>query len=258
MPAAPTALVRAVGDSFTRCVTARPAVPPLDPQVARRQHEEYRSALQSGGFAVVVIPAEEDHPDGCFIEDAAVVVGGAALLTRPGHPSRRGEIRSVEHALGGLVPIDRMAGDATLDGGDVLQVGRTVFVGVGRRTNEAGAEALERFCAPLGRRVKRVPAGPSLHLKSAATALDDETVILHRSVDPEPFGSLRVVTVGGDDPEAANVVRLADESILVAAAHDETAGVVSALGRPVARVEVSEFARADGGLTCLSIRLRGE
>jgi dimethylargininase len=256
MPAAPTALVRAVGDSFTRCVTARPAIPPLDPELARRQHSAYRAALEAGGFTVIVIPADEGHPDGCFVEDAAVVVGGSALLTRPGHASRRGEVAAVGRALGGLATIGRVGGDATLDGGDVLQVGATVFLGVGRRTNEAGAEALERFCAPLGRRVVRVPAGPSLHLKSAATALDDGTVIVHRSVDAGPFGGVRVVTVGGDDPEAANVVRLADGSILVAAAHDETAGVVAALGYRVARVDVSEFARADGGLTCLSVRLR--
>jgi dimethylargininase len=257
MPAGPTALVRAVGDSFARCVTARPVSPPLDPALARRQHGAYRAALEAGGFAVVEIPADEDHPDGCFVEDAAIVIASSALLTHPGHPSRRGEVVSVERGLVGLVPIDRVT-VGSLDGGDVLQVGTTVFVGVGRRTDAGGADALERFARPLGRRVVRVASGPALHLKSAVTALDDDTVILHESVDPAPFTGLRVVTIGGDDPEAANVVRLPDGSILTAEAHPAAAGVVAALGYDVVTVDASEFARADGGLTCLSIRIRGD
>jgi len=253
----PIALIRDVGDSFADCVTAKQAVPPLDPSRARVQHAGYAAALAAGGFDVRRVPADESHPDGCFIEDAAVVCGDAALLTRPGHPSRRGEVVAVEEALRAVVEVDRVGGDAALDGGDVLQIGDTAFVGVGRRTNAAGADALERFCAPRGRSVVRVPVGRSLHLKSAASALDAETMLAHRSVpDPSVFRGIRVVFVGGNDPEAANVVRLADGRILVAAHHEHTAALVADLGYRVLSCNVSEFARADGGLTCLSIRLR--
>jgi dimethylargininase len=253
----PVALIREVGDSFVRCVTTRPAVPPLDPVVARRQHAGYTAALEGGGFVVRRIPANEAHPDGCFIEDVAIVVGESALLTRPGHPSRRGEIGGVEEVLRGLVEIDRVGPGATLDGGDVLQVGTTVFVGVGRRTDAAGADAVERFCAPLGRSVVRVHVGAVLHLKSAMSALDTETVLVHAlGADRASLSPKRVVEIGGHDPEAANVVRLADGTILVAAHHARTAELVASLGYPVASCEVSEFARADGGLTCLSLRLR--
>jgi len=185
------------------------------------------------------VPADESHPDGCFIEDAAIACGESALLTRPGHPSRRGEVSAVAAALGDLVEVDRVQGEATLDGGDVLQMGTVVFVGVGRRTNAAGADQLERFCSPRGRSVIRVPVGDSLHLKSAVSALDAETLL-----------------VGGDEPEAANVVRQADGVILVASHHEPTAELVAGLGYSVDSCDIGEFARADGGLTCLSIRLR--
>ena len=255
----PIAWIREVGDSFVGCVTVRPAVPPLRPEVARRQHAEYATALDAGGFAVRRIPADETHPDGCFVEDAAVVIGHRALLTRPGHPARRGEVMGVEAALRSIVEVERVGDDATLDGGDVLQMGPTVFVGVGRRTDAAGADALERFASGGGRSVIRVEVGGALHLKSAASALDPETVLVHRAgADPMVFEGVRVVEIGGDDPEGANVVRLTNGAIMVAAHHPRTADVVASLGYSVVLCDVSEFARADGGLTCLSIRLRDQ
>ena len=250
----PVALVREVTDSFTRCVTRRPPVPPLDPAVARSQHEAYRRALAEGGFDIRVIPGDEAHPDGCFIEDAAVVVGSEALIARSGHPSRRGEAEPVAEALADLVGVVRLE-EGTLDGGDVLQVGSVVYVGVGRRTDAAGAAALSAVCERQGRRVVRVPVGEPLHLKSAVSALDDETVLWHRSCGSrEAFSGVRVVEVPGEDPEAANVLRLVDGRVLCA--HGMTADVAAAAGFEVARCDVSEFGRADGGLTCLSIRLR--
>jgi len=252
----PVALVREVTDSFTRCVTHRPAVPRLDPALARSQHEGYRQALEDGGFDVRVVPGDEAHPDGCFIEDTAVVVGSEALIARPGHPSRRGEVEPVAAALADLLPVGRIA-EGTLDGGDVLQVGSLVFVGVGRRTDASGAAALAEVCERQGRRVVVVPAGGPLHLKSAVSALDDETVLWHPSgASRAVFSGMRVVEAPGDDPEAANVVRLADGRILCADAHTGTAEAVSAAGFEVVTCDVSEFGRADGGLTCLSIRLR--
>lgn len=250
------AFVREVTESFARCVTRVPAVPPLDPALARRQHGEYRSALQSGGFDVVVVPGDEAHPDGCFIEDAAVVIGDTALVTRSGHPSRRGEVGPVAGALAGHLAVERLEG-GTLDGGDVLKVGATVFVGTGGRTDPVGARRLATLAARAGMRFMEVAVGDALHLKSGATALDDETVLWHPAAcDRQVFAGLRILEVEGDDPEAANVVRLADGSVLVSAGRDAVAEQIAGLGFPVVACDTSEFARADGGLTCLSIRVR--
>jgi dimethylargininase len=252
------ALVRSVTDSFVHCLTGRAPDPPLDAGRARAQHAAYVARLEEGGFSVVVVDGDEAHPDGCFIEDTAVVVSGTALLTRPGHASRRGEVAAVAAALRPFMEVQEMVPPALLDGGDVLQVGQRVFVGTGGRTNEAGFLALAAFCEARGRTAVPVPTGRGLHLKSGATALDPGTVLIHPSAaEAGVFEGLRVVEVPGDDPEAANVVRLADGSILVATDHPGTAEVVAALGYRVVTTGVSEFARADGGLTCLSIRLRG-
>ena len=252
----PIAFVREVTDSFAMAVTRHPVVPPLDPGLARRQHAAYRDALAGGGFEVQVLPGDEAHPDGCFVEDAAVVIGPMALIARSGHPSRRGEAGPVAAALAGFVEVKHM-GEGTLDGGDVLQVGETVFVGVGGRTDSAGAGAVADLCRRAGRRFVAVPTGEPLHLKSAVTALDDETVLWHPAAGPgDSFTGFRVVEAPGHDPEAANVVRLPTGTVLCATAHEPTANRIAELGYEVAMCDVSEFGRADGGLTCLSIRLR--
>jgi dimethylargininase len=252
----PIAFVREVTESFARCVTRVPAVPALDPRLARRQHARYRAALEEAGFEVIVVPGDEAHPDGCFVEDAAVVVGDVGLITRSGHPSRRGEVGPVADALAEHVFVEHLS-DGTLDGGDVLQVGPVVFVGTGGRTDSLGARGLKALAERMGKRLVEVDVRGALHLKSGVTALDDETVLWHPAAcDRAVFDGLRVVEVDGTDPEAANVVRLIDGVILAGAAHRAAAHQIAALGYEVVPCDTSEFARADGGLTCLSIRLR--
>ena len=256
LPPAPRALLRAVPDSFVNCVTGLPVAPPLDPDLARAQHHSYREALEAGGFDTSVLAADEAHPDGSFIEDVAVVIGGRALATRPGHASRRGEVAAVAAALAALMPVDRMEEPACLDGGDVLCVGDRVFVGISGRTNEAGIASLARFAGDR-RRVVGVEVRGVLHLKSAVTALDEETLLMESGmVDPGPFEAMRIIPTPGGEHHAANVVRLPDGSILTAAESPQTAEVISSAGFAIATVDVSEFGRADGGLTCLSIRMR--
>lgn len=254
MTARPVALVRSVPDAFVSCVTSRPARPPLDPALARHQHGAYVAALEAGGFAVHRVAGSEDHPDSPFIEDTAVVVGTRALLTRPGHPARRGEVVAVKEALARWVEVSEIE-EGTIDGGDVLQLGDRVLVGASTRTDPNGIAALTRFCAPMP--VVPVPVTTTLHLKSGVSALDPETVLWHPAAcERRHLDGLRVVEVPGDDPEAANVVRLADGAILVGSHHAATADLASSHDFEVRTVDVGEFARADGGLTCLSLRLR--
>ena len=257
MDARPLALVREVPDSFRDCVVSTDPRPEIDVAAARRQHHAYREALTAGGFRVRAVAADEAHPDSPFIEDTAVVIADRALITRPGHRSRRGERAGVAAALEPLVSLTHLEGPATLDGGDVLQVGRTVFVGRSARTNSDGIAALDRFAVAAGRSVVPVEVAGVLHLKSAVTALDANTVLAAEAMAGSPaFADVRVLPAPPGDPEAANVVRLPDGRLLVAAHHDATAVLLEAEGYGVARCDVSQFAKAGGGLTCLSLRLR--
>lgn len=257
MSSRPLALVRDVPDSFASAVTGTPPNPPLSAALAREQHTAYVAALEMGGYGIERVETDEAHPDCLFVEDVAVVVGEHALVTRPGHASRRGEVDAVADVLDRHVRLHRVQAPATIDGGDVLVIGRRVFVGLSTRTNVQGIKALAAIAEPQGYSVTPVPVGSVLHLKSGLSAVDDETVLWHpRACERDRLSRLRVVEVPGDDPEAANVVRLADGRILVGSHHTATAQVVEGLGVEVVSVDVSEIARADGGLTCMSIRLR--
>jgi dimethylargininase len=250
-------VLRGVPDSFASSLSSLDPPPRIDVSVARAQHATYRAALEQGGFATHMLPPDEQYPDSVFVEDTVVVMGRRALITRPGHPERRGEVTAVADALSGLLGVEMADPASRLDGGDVLQVGATVFVGRSSRTDRRGIEAVERFASPMGRTVVPVPVQGVLHLKSAATALDEGTVLVWvRAFERGAFRGLRVVPVEGDDPEAANVVRLPNGSVLVAGGHPGTAALLEREGFEVAVVGVSEFAKADGGLTCLSVRLR--
>jgi dimethylargininase len=246
-----------VPDSFAAAITGTPVDPPLSASLARQQHSAYVAALRDGGYRVVEIESDEAFPDCCFIEDTAVVVGTHALLTRAGHPSRRGEGEAVAPVLADAVRLYPVVAPATIDGGDVLVVGRRVFVGISGRTNRQGAEAMAAIAEPQGFVVTPVPVLSVLHLKSGLSALGDSTVIWHpRACDRADLVGVHVIEIGGDDPEAANVVRLADGRILVATHHRRTQALIAEAGFSTATVDVSEIARADGGLTCMSIRLR--
>ncbi|MEE9299280.1 MAG: arginine deiminase family protein [Acidimicrobiia bacterium] len=251
--------MRGVPAGFADCVTAVPPDPPLDVGTARLQHDGYVAALESGGFSVESVPVDDDQPDSSFVEDAAVVIGERGLVTRPGHESRRGEVGPVAVALARHLQLDRVGEPAVIDGGDVLRIGDRIFVGLSGRTNRAGVDAVAAVAESQGITVVAVPVRETLHLKSGVSAIGDDAVLWHPAAcESGVFDSLAVIEVPGDDPEAANVVRLADGRILVADHHLATVDLLADRGIDVVATDVSEFARAEGGLTCLSIRLRWE
>jgi dimethylargininase len=179
-----------------------------------------------------------------------------AVLTRPGAESRRGEVGLIEAEVARLRPVFKVEAPATLEGGDVMRVGRTLYVGLSPRTNAEGAEALRRFAAPHGYEVVTVELRGCLHLKTGCSALDDATVLANPEwVDVRAFGRCEVVDVDAAEPWAANILRIED-SVCVSAVFPRTAGMLRARGYDVRAVEVSEFAKAEGGMTCMSLLFR--
>jgi dimethylargininase len=258
MTYAPFALVRGVPLSFANALSGAPPDPPIDVALAQKQHAAYVAALASLGLEIVAIPEDEACPDCCFVEDTLVTAGGRAVLTRPGAPSRRGEVEPVARALGRRIELVRMAAPATLDGGDCLRVGRAIYVGRSSRSNEAGIACLRDAFGPAGFTVVAVRMPPGvLHLKTVCSPLGDDVVLVAEGTLPAAtFGAVRVVSVPREEAAAANVVAFG-RTALVAADGVRTAELVAEQGFRVVPVDTSELRKADGALSCLSVIVHG-
>jgi dimethylargininase len=229
---------------------------PVDAALARRQWQDYVAVFRGRGWAVTEVPAADDHPDGVFVEDGVVVFGDLAVITRPGAASRRGELDTLRPAVAGLgLGTVAIEAPATLDGGDVLKVGRTVYVGRSSRTNDAGIAALRELLTPGGWHVVAVPVTRVLHLKSAVTALPDGTVVGHPPLVDDVTAFERFVAV--PEPEGNAVVVLDDRTVLMSAGAPRSAELFRARGLEVVTTPVSELEKLEGCVTCLSVRLRG-
>ena len=253
-----TAIVRGVSPSLGRCELTYLEREPIDVERAAAQHAAYVDLLRRDlGLEVVEIPPDDALPDGCFVEDAAVVLDEAALITMPGAASRRGELPAVAQALGRLRRLERTEQPATIEGGDVLRVGRTVFVGRSPRTNEAGIARLRAFAEPLDYAVVPVEVTGCLHLKSAVTALDDARLLANTAwIDVRPFAALEIVDVPEEEPGAANVLCI-DGTIVAHPGFPRTIERIAARGYAPRLLDVSEFLKAEAALTCKSLLLRG-
>ena len=247
------ALMRGVPPTLASCELTFHAREPIDLGRAIAQHAAYAELLRGLGLEVVELPADPAYPDCCFVEDVAVVLDELALVTRPGAASRRGEVAAIASALARYRPTLATAEPATLEGGDVLRVGRRLFVGRSSRTNAAGIERLTSVAEPHGYRVMPVPVTGSLHLKSAVTALDDERLLVNRSwLDPAPLRGLELVDVDPAEPGAANVLRVG-RHVVVHSGFPRTLERIAALGYAVRTLDVSEFIKAEAALTCKSL-----
>ncbi|SMF08359.1 dimethylargininase [Tistlia consotensis] len=255
---------------FTRAITRRPAATIArglraidlgDPDLTlfERQHAAYRAALEAAGVAVTLLPPLEAFPDSVFIEDAALCFPGLAVALKPGAPSRRGEsaalLPDLEAAFGRVVGLPETA---SIDGGDILTTDREVLVGLSARTDAAGIEALAAALAPFGYRVRRAetPAGV-LHLKSDCATLGDDAVLATpRLAAAGCFAGYRVVETAGGEEAAANAIRVNDR-VLLAAGFPRTAERLDKAGYALTVLDLSEAAKLDGGLSCLSLRFAG-
>jgi dimethylargininase len=217
------------------------------------QHADYERALATAGCDVRQLDPADDHPDSVFIEDTAVVLDEVAIITVPGAESRRGETAAVADALRPYRQLELLAPPATLDGGDVLCVERTLYVGVGSRTNAAGGSQLAEIVKRYGYDVRLVDVGRCLHLKSAATeAAADLLLINPQWIDKGLFTDHHVIEVDPSEPAAANVLRLGAK-VLCASQYERTISRLYAAGLEVLTVDVSELAKAEGGVTCCSV-----
>ncbi len=247
------AVTRPVSPSIERCELGYLPRRPINFRKACEQHAQYEACLAGLGVAIVELPAAPELPDAVFVEDAAVVVEDLAVMMRPGAESRRPEIDSVAATLSRYRPLGWIREPATLDGGDVMEAGQTLFVGASLRTNADGIRQLAREVASSGYAVEPVEIRDCLHLKSACCYLGRETILANRAwVDTAPFRGFRIVDVAPDEPWGANVL-VVGETAVIPAAHPATAHKLAALGWKVIPVDVSELQKAEAGVTCMSV-----
>lgn len=248
------ALMRAVSRTMDHCLRENPAK--VDVDLATRQHEAYRELLCSLGVAVEQLPADDRFPDGCFVEDPIVVLGQQAVVCRLGAASRRGEEDALARAVAARgLELVAMTHPATAEGGDVLRIGRRVFVGLSGRTNRAGCEQLAAAARRQGLRTHAVEVRAALHLKTLCTALDDERIVCRDEglgAGREALLGYEVVRPPAREAWAANVVRIGPV-VIVPSGCPETASAIERRGYVVRTLDISEIAKADGRLTCTAL-----
>ena len=247
------AITREVSPALADCELTHLTRVPIDVDAARAQHRAYEQALADAGYTIERLSCGADMPDAVFVEDIAVVFDELAIITRPGAESRRSETPTVAAVLERYRPLHFVCAPATLDGGDVLSVGKRVFVGVSTRTNAEAVAQMRRILAPHGYTVREVAVRGCLHLKSAVTALADDLLLLNEEwAPPAAFSEFDLVSVHPNEPSAANALRL-DDRIIFPMAFPGTAARLGQRGLRVVGVDASELAKAEGAVTCCSL-----
>jgi len=248
-----TAITREVSPTLNQCELTHLERRPIDIDRAIAEHHAYQECLRDLGLDVIALPAEPAHPDAMFVEDPVVVLDQVAIVARMGAMSRRGEADSLARELAPFRPVRHMREPATLDGGDVLRAGRTLYVGLSERTNPVGIQQFAAEVEPFGYRVRPVAVTGCLHLKSGASWLGEDTVLVHRPwIDAGAFRGLRLIDVPAGEEAGANVL-LIGNTVLVAEGFPHTARLIRELGRDVRTLDISELMKAESGLTCSSV-----
>ena len=246
----PRAYTRAVSPRLAECQLTHLERTPIDATKAAAQHSAYEAALCDAGFEIVRLPELADDPDAVFVEDTALLLDGHAIMTRPGAASRIGEVDSTATGLANHFELHRVE-RGHVDGGDVLRIGKRLYVGLSTRTNSEGIAALAELVRPLGFEVVKAELRDCLHLKTGAT-FAGKGILLYNpdAIDPAQFAGVEPFAV--DEPAAANCVRAGDRLILPAG-NPRTAGRLRERGFIVIEVDVSELQKAEAGVTCMSL-----
>jgi len=245
-----TAITRKVSPRLAECEVTFQERQPIDVALAGRQHAGYCDALGELGAKVITLPALVEYPDCVFVEDPVVVLDEVAIVTRMGAESRRGEAESLAEVMAAYREVRRIEAPGQLEGGDVLRVGKTLYVGRSSRTNFAGIQQLAQLVAPFGYWVTPVEVRGSLHLKSACCWLGDRMLANRAWIDLDGFCGVEFLDVL--EPHAANVLRVG-ETVVMPSVYPETRNLLEGHGYRVQAVEVSELLKADAGVTCMSL-----
>lgn len=226
---------------------------PIDPILALEQHKAYVKALEKMGVDVEILQINEQCPDGVFVEDPVIVLDEIAIITSMGNPARRGEIPAIKEYVSGIRPIREVHSPAKLEGGDILRIGKRIFIGLSSRTDLAGIEALKNITNHYDYEIVPVRVTGSLHLKTAVTALDDHTVLINPLwLDTSLFKDFQLVPVPTEEPWGANILRL-PQGLIANVAYPGTCHLIASLGYHLETVDISEFGKAEAGLTCMSV-----
>jgi dimethylargininase len=247
------AYIRELSPRLERCELSFLGRSPIDGAQARRQHSAYVGELASLGCRLAWLPALPEHPDGVFVEDTAVIVPEITVITRPGAASRRNEVESVATTLASQTRLARVREPGTLEGGDVVRIGRALYVGMSARSNADGIAQLAQALAPFNYSVQGVPMQGCLHLKSAVTCIAPDTILVNPEwVDPALFGVRKVIEVAPPEPFGANTLTVSGVT-LVSADYPLTQQALEAAGITTRALEVTELHKAEAALTCMSL-----
>lgn len=249
------AITRGVSPRFNECEITHIERTPIDVNVARAQHYEYGRALKNLGCDVIELHAESDLPDSVFVEDTAFILPEVAVITRPGADSRRPETESIVRALSPHIRLVYVRAPATIDGGDVLLLGKNIYVGLSTRSNQEAINQLQDVLGEYGYTVTGVQMHDCLHLKSAVTRVDDHTLLINPNwVDTHHFKDFNWIEVDASEPFASNCLPVGN-SIIYPTTFPKTCAKLEAAGYHLTTVDVSELAKAEGAVTCCSLIL---
>ncbi len=246
------AIVRRPGSNLGDGITTSPLGPP-DYEKALRQHAAYCDTLESCGLELITLESDSNFPDCHFVEDTAVVTDKVAVIARPGDQRRRGEEAEIADVLAEYRPLEQIESPGTLDGGDVLEMEGRIFVGLGGRTDENGARQLQAILEPHGFSVSIVQVGSMLHLKSGVNCAGGALSVTGELASSEVFAEYKKVNIPPEESYAANCL-FVNGRLIIAAGFPQTKRLLGDLGHEIIELDMSEFMKMDGGLTCLSIR----
>jgi dimethylargininase len=251
------AITRAVSRALADCELSFIDRQPIDLERAREQHRAYERALESLGVRVISLPEEPELPDSMFVEDPAIVLDELAVILPLGTPTRRGEAESIAQALAPYRKLARVELPGTMEGGDVLRIGRELYVGLSRRTNAKGIRQLGTILSPYGYEVISVPVNGCLHLKSAVTYLGQRKLLGNRArMGAEPFTGYEWIDVAPEEPRATNALVIGD-TVIFPTSFPRTRERIEKCGFRVLALDISELQKAESGLTCSSLIFEG-
>lgn len=247
------AITRDVSPAIAHCELTHIKREPINIKTMRAQHRSYEECLKDIGCKVIRLPAELEFPDSMFVEDTAIVLDEIAVITRPGAASRRGETSSIATALSSYRKLFHIEAPGTIDGGDVLRIGKTLYIGMSGRSNPEGSAQMQRVVSLFGYQVVNVEVTGCLHLKSAITQASKDSVLINPAwVDGKYFKDVRFVEVDISEPEGANGL-FENGSLLYSSSFPKTRKKLIAEGMSLRTLDVSEIAKAEGALTCCSL-----